>query len=149
MTCAIELAWIWANEFGEFHRLDALDVDVTLLPQPRHAGQPDFVRCVLKLFGGQDHASQCQAGIGSSRDNEGMTRFANHTHVDKPNGLRLFSRSKLISQFVAAGRRAVIFRAVGLYGERVLMIKAPKRSLPRAFQFGIDTAFGDCAHGPK
>ena len=40
---SIKLSGSFADEFGELHRLDALDVDVALLSQPRHAGQCDLV----------------------------------------------------------------------------------------------------------
>jgi hypothetical protein len=59
----IKLPWSLADEFGELHRLNALDVGVALLPQSRHTGQGDFVRCALKLFGDQNHAGQCQSGF--------------------------------------------------------------------------------------
>ena len=64
---SIQLTRGFADEFVELHRLDALDVDIALLSQPRHAGQGDLVRCVLKLFGDQNHAGQCQSGIDLSR----------------------------------------------------------------------------------
>src|ERR1700752_2084233 len=44
---SIKFSGSFAHEFGELHALDALDVDVALLPQPRHAGQSDLVGCVL------------------------------------------------------------------------------------------------------
>src|SRR4051812_16708237 len=90
---SVKLSGSFADELGELHRLDALDVDITLLSQPRHAGQCDLVRCVLKLRGDQYHAGQSQPGIGFSRQNERIARFTNHAQVDEPNFARLRDRS--------------------------------------------------------
>ncbi|SPE60952.1 hypothetical protein SBV1_570011 [Verrucomicrobia bacterium] len=79
-----------------------------------------------------------------------------------------FSRLKLISQLIAAGRRTqnVIFRAVGPDREgdgpalNDLFVKkfqcGPwfqsdlfQNGFSLAFQFGVNTAFGYCAHVPN
>ena len=81
---SIKLPGSFADEFGELNGLDALDVDVALLPQPGHAGQCHLVRSVLELFGDQDDAGQCQSSIGLGRQHERITRFAHYTEVNEP-----------------------------------------------------------------
>lgn len=82
---SIELSWGSAHKLGELDWLNALDVDVALLPQPRHARQRDLVRCILKLPGDQNHTRHCQSGIGLSRQHERVARFPNQAQVNEPN----------------------------------------------------------------
>lgn len=74
-------------------------------------------------LGDQDHAGQCQSGIGLSRQHERITRFTNHAQVDEPNFTGLggrFACSKLIRRLDAAGGRTqrLTFRAIGLNRKR-------------------------------
>ena len=46
----------FANEFGEFHRLDALNIDIALLSQPTHTRQSNFLACAVELRRNQYHA---------------------------------------------------------------------------------------------
>jgi len=71
----IEPSWRFANKFGKFHRLDALDVNIALFPQPRHPGQDDLVRRVLKLGRDQDDTGEREPGVGSGRQHQGIAWF--------------------------------------------------------------------------
>ena len=75
----------FANEFGEFHRLDALNIDVALLSQPTHTGQSDLVFCAVELRRNQYHAGQSKTGIALCRQHQRITRFGHQTQINEPN----------------------------------------------------------------
>ena len=87
-TC-IKFSGGFPDKFSELHGLNALDVDVALLPQPRDAGQCNLVRCVLKLCGDQNHAGERQSGVGLGCQYERITRFANDAQINERNFARL------------------------------------------------------------